>query len=102
MIRSPKYLKAARGEHCMVQIPGVCNYDPTTTVMAHSNKSRHGKGLGIKAHDCFVALACSNCHSVVDGHHRTTYTKADIDMFWQNGFEKTLLWAFENGHMKFS
>ena len=86
----------------MVSIDGICNYDPTTVVMAHSNKSRHGKGLGIKAHDIFCALACSNCHSVIDGHTRTEYTKAEIDEFWQRGFERTLLWAFNEGWIKFT
>ena len=44
----------------------VCNYRSETTVAAHSNRSIHGKGMGLKAHDLFVAFACSDCHSYYD------------------------------------
>ena len=102
MIRSRKYLDRAKGQPCMVKIFGICNNDPTTTVMAHSNKYIHGKALGLKAHDFFCTLSCSNCHSVIDGHTRTEYTKAEIDEFWQRGFERTLLLAFNEGWIRFT
>jgi uncharacterized CHY-type Zn-finger protein len=28
----------------------------------------HGKGVGIKAHDCYIAFLCSRCHSDYDSH----------------------------------
>jgi hypothetical protein len=33
---------------------------------AHSNLSEHGKGKGLKAHDCFFAALCNACHKWLD------------------------------------
>jgi hypothetical protein len=43
-----------------------CGKRDGTVVAAHSNQSRHGKGGGLKAHDCFVAYLCHACHDAVD------------------------------------
>lgn len=73
----------------MIRIPDVCNGDNSTTVSAHSNQLRHGKGTGIKAHDCYVAWACSNCHREIDqGKKLSKYEK---QVYWQQGFERTIL-----------
>lgn len=50
----------------MVQIPGVCNRNPETTVAAHANQQLWGKGAGCKAHDFAIAFACSSCHFELD------------------------------------
>lgn len=34
-MRQTKLTKAARGRECQVRIPGVCNGNPETTVLAH-------------------------------------------------------------------
>jgi hypothetical protein len=99
-IRSAKYLKAARGRACTLRIPGVCNWNPETTVSAHSNLQRHGKGMGIKAHDIFSCHACSNCHSAIDGHLKTDYSKEELQDYWQRGFEETLLRNLQDGVLK--
>lgn len=62
-----------------------------TVVAAHSNQGRHGKGLGLKAHDCFVAFLCHACHLFVD------QGKADQDIrssVWQAAHVRSLpyLW----------
>lgn len=33
---------------------------------AHSNLGEHGKGKGLKAHDCFFAFLCGPCHAWLD------------------------------------
>ena len=33
---------------------------------AHSNLDEHGKGKGLKAHDCFWAALCFACHAWLD------------------------------------
>lgn len=33
---------------------------------AHSNLGEHGKGKGLKAHDCFWAALCDRCHKWFD------------------------------------
>lgn len=59
--------KAARGQDCAMQITGVCNRNPETTVWAHSNNYADGKGAGIKARDEEGCFACHACHSFYDG-----------------------------------
>ena len=78
----------------MVQIPDVCNRNPETVVAAHSNQLLHGKGMGIKAHDCYIAWACSACHAAID---QGNMSKEDKLYYWQQGFERTLLAMFMLG-----
>lgn len=59
--------KAAHGQDCTMQIPGVCNRNPETVVWAHSNNYADGKGAGIKARDEEGCFACHACHSFYDG-----------------------------------
>ena len=47
--------------------PGVCNGDPGTTVLCHSNRLSDGKGTGLKAPDTAACFGCSACHDVLDG-----------------------------------
>lgn len=62
--------KAARGEDCTLRIPGVCNFDPDTTVLCHDNRLSSGKGMGLKAPDTAAAFGCSACHDVLDGRRQ--------------------------------
>lgn len=96
--RSSHYLKAAQGQDCQVRIDGICNGDPETVVAAHSNQYIHGKGGALKAHDCFVAWACSDCHRELDTSSKLTYEQKAH--YWQRGFERTLLAAVEQGILK--
>jgi hypothetical protein len=61
--------KAAKGQECMVRLPGVCNHNPETTVLAHVRLAGVS-GMGIKADDLLGAWACSSCHDAIDrrGH----------------------------------
>jgi hypothetical protein len=68
--RGPKMTpirKSAKGQECTIRLPGVCNYDISTTVLCHSNELAAGKGMGLKAPDTNAAYGCSACHNVVDG-----------------------------------
>lgn len=65
MIKSKKIREAARGQDCTFNIAYVCNYDNSTTVLAHLPDESHG--MGHKADDISAAFACSACHDVVDG-----------------------------------
>lgn len=68
--RGPKMTpirRAARGQDCQLQILGVCNGDPSTTVLCHSNRLADGKGMGLKAPDTEACIGCSSCHDVLDG-----------------------------------
>lgn len=97
-----KITQSAKGERCMIQIPGVCNDDPATTIWAHSNELRHGKGMGKKSHDIFGAYSCSACHSVVDGHMpRSKYmTLAEVREYFRFGHDRSLVILIRKGLVK--
>lgn len=59
--------RSARGEDCLIQLPGASYHDPDTTVLCHSNQLADGKGMGLKAPDTRAAYGCHYCHDVVDG-----------------------------------
>jgi hypothetical protein len=65
--KKTKIRSAAKGQDCTLMIPGVCNRDPATTVLCHSNRLADGKGIGIKAPDTEACFGCSDCHDVLDG-----------------------------------
>ena len=55
--------KEAKGRPCTIQIYGVCNRNPETSVLCHLP----GPGMGVKADDIHAAIGCSACHDVIDG-----------------------------------
>ncbi|SDI65010.1 Protein of unknown function [Paraburkholderia steynii] len=60
------YLAACRGESCYLRVPGVCCGRIDTVVPCHSNQSKHGKGMGIKAKHEFTVPGCLTCHAWLD------------------------------------
>lgn len=58
----------ARGRDCQVRLPGCCNSNSETTVLAHVRKIGIS-GFGLKSPDLFGAWTCSACHAYVDTHH---------------------------------
>lgn len=64
--RNAHLLAMARGKPCLFRLPGICNFDPATTVACHSNLGIHGKGGARKADDEYSAWGCFACHSFVD------------------------------------
>lgn len=61
IFRSPKLLRLARGQACVM-----CGNDDQTIVAAHSNLLEHGKAKGLKAHDGMTAWLCYRCHCQLD------------------------------------
>ncbi|MGQ6400865.1 DUF1364 domain-containing protein [Serratia sp. IR-2025] len=64
-----KLTKEARGRECQVRIPGVCNFNPETTVSAHYRLAGTC-GTAIKPDETQAAWACSACHDEVDRRTR--------------------------------
>jgi hypothetical protein len=62
--------KAAQGLECQVRLPGVCNFNSETTVLAHLRMAGI-TGRAQKAPDLLGAHACSACHAEVDRQTRT-------------------------------
>ena len=84
----------ARRRECQIRIPGVCNKDPETVVLAHSNrKVLFGAGIGMKVPDIFGAWACSRCHDRVDGRsidpRGVAYFDSQIETMHMEGIFRT-------------
>ena len=56
-----KKQRSARGQDCVLNIPGVCNRNPETTVLAHV-----GSGSAKRRDDALAVYACSDCHDAID------------------------------------
>jgi len=85
--------KSANGEECTLRILSVCNGNPETTVWAHANGVRFGKGFGIKVDDLLGAYACSACHAVYDGQMQrpADMTKEQVELdFWRGHGESVI------------
>jgi hypothetical protein len=65
-IRQNQLTKAARGRECQIRVPGVCNGNPETTVLAHYRLAGTN-GMSCKPNDFQGAWSCSACHDYVDG-----------------------------------
>ena len=92
--RNEALTRLAKGMPCTLTIPGVCNHDPETSAWAHSNQLEHGKGRGIKAHDCFGAITCYACHYWLD--HGPASRKEKLEAFTL-GMHRTWLMLWERG-----
>ncbi|WP_080190244.1 DUF1364 domain-containing protein [Salmonella enterica] len=87
--------KAARGRACTVRIPGICNHNPETSVLAHYRLAGTC-GTAIKPHDMQGAIACSACHDVVDGRTKTDYEHESLLLMHAEGVFRTLaIWRDE-------
>ena len=88
-----KLRKSARGRECQIRIPGYCNRDDSTVVLAHKN----GGGMGMKTPDLIASFACSDCHDLVDGRKRAhNYSSSAIrEMFYDGIFRTQMIWIKE-------
>lgn len=62
---SQKLRDSSRGKDCTLRVPGVCNFNSETTVLAHVPCGM--KGMGMKGPDVIAVHACSSCHDALDG-----------------------------------
>ena len=60
------YLTLCRGQQCFLLLPMVRFHDQATVVPCHSNQSKHGKGMGMKASDIYTVPGCHACHAELD------------------------------------
>ena len=84
--------KTARGQQCMVRIPGVCNHDTETTVLAHIN----GGGMGMKNSDLKSAFCSAACHDVIDFRVKSDFSREQLILWHWEGVGRTLdIWERE-------
>ena len=88
--------KAARGRKCTVRIPGYCNGNPETSVLAHYRLAGTC-GTGYKPDDTQAAIACNGYHDVIDGRTKTTdFTYDELRLMHAEGVMRTLeIWRKE-------
>ena len=79
--------KLANGKPCMVRLPGVCNFNSDTTVLAHIRRGGVA-GMGKKPPDLCGLWACSDCHDVIDG--RRPHLRQDLESDILEGLCRTL------------
>lgn len=94
-----KYTKSAQGQQCQVRIPGVCNFNPETTVLAHLN----GGGMGMKHADIHGAYCCSACHDALDGRtnrHKINMSMGELRLAHLNGVIRTQEIMIKEGILK--
>ena len=94
-IRIKQIRDSARGQVCTVQIPGVCNNNPETTVLAHYQAPGHG-GMGTKSDDSSAAYACSSCHDTLDGRVPWAAGKDMEEWYWFRAMRRTWKLLLEN------
>lgn len=87
--------KNARGRMCMVRIPGVCNWDQNTTVLAHIRRAGSA-GVGQKPPDIVGVWACSDCHDAIDGRRG----QPDMDTYVLDALVRQLLEYHKEGTVK--
>lgn len=96
MKRKADLRKAARGRECTVRIPGVCNFNTETSVLAHYRMAGTC-GTGCKPDDEQAAICCNDCHDVIDGRVKNTeFTYEDIRLMHAEGvFRTQQIWRGE-------
>lgn len=86
----------AKGKPCMVRVPGWCNHEPETTVLAHYRLVGYS-GIGMKNHDIMAAFACSTCHALVDGQQKSELSRSQRQLFLCEGVMRTQAYLLERG-----
>ena len=91
----PDLREFARGQDCLIRIPGVCRHDPETTVLCH-DRGAGTAGMGQKPCDFVGAHGCDACHAVVDGRARCDFTRQEIELMFAHGVYRTLekVWRY--------
>ncbi|MGY6088709.1 phage protein [Avibacterium paragallinarum] len=80
--------KEAKGRECQVRLPGICNFNPETVVLAHYRMAGIN-GVGQKPDDIFGAWACSSCHDAADFRVKTSYSRDELRLALAEGVFRT-------------
>jgi hypothetical protein len=75
----------------MVRLPGICNHDEATTVLAHVRLIGIS-GMGTKAPDLLGAWCCSDCH-----YHADHVKDPDVKLAFFEGVFRTQAQLIKEG-----
>lgn len=91
--------KLARGQPCLVRLPG-CDGGGETTVLAHLRMPGYC-GTGIKPDDlAFGAWCCARCHAKIDGREKCDMTHAELHSAHADGCLRTVAALRKMGAIK--
>jgi len=95
-MKQTKISKSARGEDCAARVPHVCNWDNTTTVLAHAPfVGRYGS----RNHWWWAAYLCSDCHDLMDGRTQHQLTNQEKAVIWFSAVHETQAKLIDKGLM---
>ena len=81
--------KQARGRGCTVRLPGVCNHNSETVVLAHYRMAGLC-GVGMKPDDALGAWSCSSCHDAIDRRSHMELERDYVRLAHLEGVMRTL------------
>ena len=93
-----KLRKSAKGQDCTLNIVGVCNHNPETTVLAHLPSEY--KGMGNKSPDFCGAFCCSSCHDVIDGRVHHILMVEDKEWYMRRAMVRTWKIWIDEGYIE--
>ena len=75
----------------MVRLPGICNFNSETVVLAHI-RLIGVSGMGMKApSDLLGSWACSACHDEIDGRtHKSGLSHDELRLAHYDGMARTI------------
>ncbi len=79
--------ESARGQYCLVRVPGCCTNDVSTVVLAHFRMAGIS-GMGVKSPDLFGAFCCAACHTAIDSGS-ANWTRAELRLMHLEGMVRT-------------
>lgn len=89
--------KKARGRECTVRLPGICNHNSETVVLAHVRLAGVS-GMGLKADDLLGAWCCSSCHDEIDGRtHKSGLSRDELRLAHYDGMARTIMQLHKEG-----
>ena len=81
--------KQAKGRGCTVRLPGICNHNSETVVLAHI-RLPGVSGMGLKSDDLLGAWACSACHDAIDRRAHTDLDRDYVRLAHLEGMARTI------------
>ena len=69
-----RFRRSAEGRGCTLRLPGICNHDSATVVLAHARTG----GMARKCPDTAAFFACSACHDAYDRRVPCNLAPADM------------------------
>ena len=81
----------------MVRLPGICNFNSETVVLAHIRLAGVS-GMGMKSPDLLGAWACNACHDELDGRtHKSGLSRDELRLAHYDGMARTIVQLDKEG-----